>query len=130
MSLSTFTTKMKDMGVPNAIALDGGGSVNVQKLEGTKYVHVDELNQSRAVSTYICIWLKKEVPSWNGKKAIGVAEIVWDYVNRRVGPGVNYHNAGQLKKGDRITVFATEGKWVQSYGYWISANAIKWVKRY
>lgn len=139
MSLSTITKQLKDMGIPNAIALDGGGSVNVQKLKGTKYIHVDELKQSRAVSTYICIWLKKEapttttaqeIPNWNGKKAIGVAEIVWDYVNRRVGPGVNYHNAGQLKKGDRITVFATEGKWVQSYGYWISANSIKWVKKY
>lgn len=126
-------------GIKNAIALDGGGSLNVRKLNGTKYVHIDELNYNRAVSTFICIWLKKttpatkassDIPMYNGKKAIGVAEVIWQTVNRRAGSGVNYAQTGTLKKGDRITIFDQKNTWIESYGYWISVNAIKWVKKY
>lgn len=137
---------MKEQGADNAVALDGGGSVNVCKFEGNKYVHIDDLKQNRAVSTFVCVWLKKskpdtvekqkavtnnDVPEWNGKKAIGVVEITWNSVNRRAGAGVNYAMAGTaLKKGDRITVFEQKGTWFYSYGYWFSKNSCKWVKKY
>ena len=148
MTLTELTGFMNKHGAFSSIALDGGGSVNVQKLKGSSYVHVDNLNQNRPVSTFVCIWLKRdepkqteptvvknetvvEAPTWNGKKAIGVVEVTWDSVNRRAGAGTNYAMAGAaLKKGDRITVFDQKGTWVQSYGYWISKNATKWVKRY
>ena len=140
MTLTELAGFMTKHGAISSIALDGGGSVNVQKLKGSSYAHVDNLNQNRAVSTFVCVWLKKEqpvvaekteVPTWNGKKAIGVAEVTWDSVNRRAGAGTNYALSGQpLKKGDRITVFDQKGTWIQSYGYWISKNATKWVKRY
>ena len=64
-------------------------------------------------------------------KAIGVYEVTWQSVNRRAGNGVNFALAGApLKKGDRITVFQKKGTWIQSYGYWISANSVKLVKKY
>ena len=140
-SLASLTGFMRKHGAVNALALDGGGSVNVREFKGNNYVHIDELNQNRPVSTFICIWLKKEkpvvekneentVPTWNGQKAIGVVEITWNSVNRRAGAEVNYALTGTLKKGDRITVFDQIGTWIQSYGYWISMNAAKWVKRY
>lgn len=137
-TLAVLTGFMRKSGAISAIALDGGGSVNVREFKGNDYVHIDELNQNRPVSTFICIWLKKEkpmveetaVPTWNGKKAIGVVEVSWNSVNRRAGAGVNYALTGTLKKGDRITIFDQKGTWIQSYGYWISMNAAKWVKRY
>ena len=136
------------------MALDGGGSVNVRQLVGAEYKHLDELGYNRAVSTFVCIWLKKKeavapaqqkpsspvdinksmitsVPEWNGMKAIGVYEVTWQSVNRRAGNGVGYALLNNpLKKGDRITVFQKKGTWVQSYGYWVSVNALKLVKKY
>ena len=140
MTLTELTGFMNKSGAISAIALDGGGSVNVRKLKGNDYVHIDNLNQNRPVSTFVCVWLKKKqttvaenttVPTWNGKAAKGVVEVKWESVNRRAGAGVGYALAGTpLKKGDRITVFDQKGTWIQSYGYWISKNATKWVKRY
>ncbi len=153
-TIKQLATYMKDQGADYAVALDGGGSVNVRQLVGQEYKHLDELNYNRAVSTFVCVWLKKKetvaptqqkpsspvninkslaygVPEWDGKKAIGVYEVVWQSVNRRAGNGTNYALlSGPLKKGDRITVFDKKGTWVQSYGYWVSANALKLVKRY
>lgn len=138
MTLKTMTDFMIKQGATNAIALDGGGSVNVRKLDGTNYVHIDELNQNRAVSTFVCVWLKKQkvtkqttdIPVWSGKKAIGVVEVKWVSVNQRVNAGIGYALVGKLKKGDRITIFDRKGTWLQSYGYWISGNACEWVKTY
>lgn len=141
---------MQEQGADYAVALDGGGSVNVRQLVGSEYKHLDELGYNRAVSTFVCVWLKKgqetvvekptpqpspvevqSVPEWNGKKSIGVYEVTWQSVNRRAGNGVNYKLlSGPLKKGDRITVFDKKGTWVESYGYWVSANALKLVKKY
>jgi len=146
-TIKQLANYMKEQGADYAIALDGGGSVNVRQLVGQEYKHIDELGYNRAVSTFVCVWLKKEketiettklntttvpsVPEWNGKKAIGVYEVTWESVNRRAGNGVNYALAGSpLKKGDRITVFDKKGSWIQSYGYWISGNAAKLVKKY
>ena len=149
-TIKQLATYMKEQGTDYAVALDGGGSVNVCKFEGNNYVHIDDLKQNRPVSTFVCVWLKKDkpeakpevkenttapetvsVPEWNGKKAIGVVEVTWDSVNRRAGAGVNYAMAGAaLKKGSRVTVFDQKGTWIQSYGYWISKNAVKWVKKY
>lgn len=137
-SLKTVAQKIKDMGAKYAIALDGGGSLNVQKFENGRYIHIDELNYNRAVSTYVCIWLKKkkpivnnkDVPEFNGQKALGVVEIKWDTVNRRVGAGTQYADIGTLKKGDRVTIFEQKGTWGKSYGYWFSLNSAKWVNRY
>lgn len=140
ITLTELSGFMNKNGAISAIALDGGGSVNVRKLKGNDYVHIDNLNQNRPVSTFVCVWLKKKqttvaenttVPTWNGKVAKGVVEVKWESVNRRAGAGVGYSLAGTpLKKGDRITVFDQKGTWIQSYGYWISMNACKWVKRY
>ena len=149
-TIKQLATYMKEQGADYAVALDGGGSVNVRKLVGQEYKHLDELNYNRAVSTFVCVWLKKskpvsvekqetvitkpkaeEVPTWNGKKAIGVYEVTWQTVNRRAGNGTNYALlSGPLKKGDKITVFDKKGTWVQSYGYWVSANALKLVRYY
>lgn len=151
MTLTELCDFMKKQGAIHAIALDGGGSVNVRQLVGSGYKHIDELNYNRPVSTFVCIWLKKSnvsteketqvvkteiktessIPEWNGMKAIGVYEVTWQSVNRRAGNGVNFALAGApLKKGDRITVFQKKGTWIQSYGYWISANSVKLVKKY
>lgn len=139
-TIKQLATYMKEQGADYAVALDGGGSVNVRKLKGNDYVHIDNLNQNRPVSTFVCVWLKKKqatvaenttVPTWNGKAAKGVVEVKWESVNRRAGAGVGYALTGTpLKKGDRITVFDQKGTWIQSYGYWISMNACKWVKKY
>ena len=149
MNLTELSDFMKKQGANHAIALDGGGSVNVRQLVGSGYKHIDELNYNRPVSTFVCIWLKKtnvvtekpkvtveteaksDVPQYNGLKAIGVYEVVWQSVNRRAGNGTNYALVGDpLKKGDRITVFKQNGNWIQSYGYWISLNSVKLVKKY
>lgn len=140
ITLTELTGFMNKNGAISAIALDGGGSVNVRKLKGNDYVHIDNLNQNRPVSTFVCVWLKKKqatvaenttVPTWSGKVAKGVVEVKWESVNRRAGAGVGYALAGTpLKKGDRITVFDQKGTWIYSYGYWISMNACKWVKKY
>lgn len=140
-SITQLATYMKEQGSEFAIALDGGGSVNVCQYINGNYKHLDEHNNNRAVSTFVCIWLKKEekteqsvkkeTPTYNGLNAIGVYEIVWTSVNRRVGNGLNYALAGTpLKKGDRITAFKKEGTWLYSYGYWISENATRLVERY
>ena len=158
-TIKQLANYMKEQGADYAVALDGGGSVNVRQLVGQEYKHLDELGYNRAVSTFVCVWLKKKkaesteekktyspcditksmiskpaveiIPEWNGKTAIGVYEVIWQSVNRRAGNGVNYALlSGPLKKGDRITVFDKKGTWVQSYGYWVSANALKLVKRY
>lgn len=142
MTLTKLTDFMQEQGAAHAIALDGGGSINVCQHVNGKYNHLDTHNYNRAVSTFVCVWLKEndnkdtgvtveDIPEYEGEKAIGVYEIVWKSVNRRVGSGLNYALAGDaLKKGDRITVFKKHGTWLYSYGYWISANATKLVKTY
>lgn len=146
-TIKGLATYLKEQGADCAVALDGGGSLNVRQYVGNQYKHIDELNYNRPVSTFVCIWLKKttqttkeettttttnvNIPEWQGKKAIGVYEVTWNSVNRRVGAGVAYAKAGEaLKKGDRITIFQKKGSWLYSYGYWISANSVKLVKQY
>lgn len=145
-TITQLATYMKEQGSEFAIALDGGGSVNVCQYMNGSYRHLDEHKNNRAVSTFVCVWLKKkesveetqtkpsvkkEVPVYNGLNAIGIYEIVWTSVNRRAGNGLNYALAGTpLKKGDRITVFKKEGTWLYSYGYWVSENATRLVEKY
>lgn len=142
ITLLKLTDFMQEKGAVNAIALDGGGSINVCQYVDGKYKHIDNHNYNRPVSTFVCIWLKnndddcttqniEDVPQYDNKKAIGVYEITWNSASRRVGNGLNYALAGEpLIKGNQVTVFEQRGNWLYSYGYWISASAAKLIKKY
>lgn len=130
-TLKNVANKLMAYGCKDAIALDGGGSQYVGKVNNGKVAHLDGNKKNRAVSTWICIYLKKK------PKFPKVYSVITSTLNMRTEPKLTaplYKKAivsGKLKKNDRITVFEIvynkeENRyWARSYGYYVALNCLE-----
>lgn len=129
-----IATQLKSYGCKNAILLDGGGSQFVGQVKNGKVTHLDNNRQNRAVSTWFLIYKKKKSTTPTFPKTY---EVTGNVLNMRTKPDITsplYKKSipsGQLKKGDRITVFhiiyneKEKRYWAHSYGYYVALNLLK-----